>query len=111
MFHRIANLVKIHYRNIAVSIGNFEKVIDIFICLIYNDSDVIEALQFLLYICGIDILKTTMTDIVSPNILQRLFFKKDEIIANVESELTKNSQQWKSLEEKFKLYSAYLKKK
>jgi hypothetical protein len=107
MFRAITDQIKNHYRDNAISYGKFEEAIDIFIRLIDNDNDTIEALQFLLQICGIDILRETMTDIKSPNISQQLFFKKSElIIKKIKSECN----QWESVMEKFQLYSAYFKR-
>src|ERR1051325_9060802 len=65
IFRENIEYVKSQHRDIAISYGKFEEVIDVFIRLIDNDDDVVEALQFLLDLCRIDVLNETMTNITN----------------------------------------------
>ncbi|RIA86623.1 hypothetical protein C1645_325835 [Glomus cerebriforme] len=109
-FNHITHIVKNHYRDTAISYGKFEEAADMFIRLTYNEKDIIEALEFLLYLCRIKILEETMSCITSPYSLQQYFLKTDEFIMKFKSQLINKSQKWDNLIEEFQLYSAYLNK-
>ena len=80
-----------------------------YIKLIDNNDDIIETLQFLLYLCRINLLRETIY-ITSSSDLQKYFLKAKKFIAEFELRLISKSQQWNSLIKEFQLYSAYLNK-
>jgi hypothetical protein len=103
----IAHHIRIHYHTFAISHGKFEKAIEIYEKLIDNYEDIREILEFILYICRINILKETMISTTDPSTLQQYFSNFNKIIVKMGSQLIRESEKWNDLIEEFNLYSAY----
>ncbi|CAG8521874.1 1680_t:CDS:10 [Paraglomus brasilianum] len=92
------------------SIGKLEDAADMLIRT-KSDGDVLEALQCLLHLCRVSILRKTMPDIITSTnnsqVLRDLLSKINRI-QQLGSQKLKRSEQWKILTEEIKLYSAYL---
>jgi hypothetical protein len=103
------HIIKTHYHATAISYGKFEKAIEMYEKLINNYEDIREILEFLLYICRINILKVTMTSNTDPSTLQQ-YLSMSKKFMKTESQLIGKSEKWNDLIEEFNLYSAYLNK-
>jgi hypothetical protein len=87
--------------------GKFKEAVDMFISS-GEEEDTIEALQCILYLCKINVLKIIMTETTSQNIseeLNSLYYKAKKIV----SESLKKPDQCKSMIEEVQLYFVYLK--
>src|SRR5205823_5296369 len=77
------------FRNAARDLrdcGKFEDAAYMFIRSVKGDEDIIESLQCFLYLCRVNVLINTMTDIKSLNILKELLDRASEIVIKVKSQ-------------------------
>ncbi|GBB94135.1 hypothetical protein RclHR1_00230013 [Rhizophagus clarus] len=111
-FRQVARHIKDDYHSNAISYGKYDEAIYMYERLIddNNGDDISETLEFILYICRIDMLKETIIGITNHNTLQKYLIKAKEFIMEFESRLTSKSKKWSNLIEEFNLYSAYLDK-
>ncbi|PKY58174.1 P-loop containing nucleoside triphosphate hydrolase protein [Rhizophagus irregularis] len=106
----IAHHIKIYYHATAISYGKFEEAVEVYKKLINNYEDIKEILEFLLYICRINILNEIMVSITDSSTLQHYLSKINELIVKMESQLIRKSDKWNDLMEEYNLYTAYLDK-
>ncbi|CAB5211866.1 unnamed protein product [Rhizophagus irregularis] len=109
-YNNIAHHIKIHYHNTAILYGKFEEAVEIYKKLINSYEDIKEILEFLLYICRINILNEIMVSIADSSTLQHFLSKMNEFIEKMESQLIRKSDKWNDLMEEYNLYTAYLDK-
>ncbi|GES72918.1 hypothetical protein RCL_jg15567.t2 [Rhizophagus clarus] len=111
-FRQVADCIKDDYHSNAISYGKYDEAVDMYKRLIddNNGEDISKTLEFILYICRIDMLKETIIGITSHNTFQKYLIKAKEFIMEFEPRLTSKSKKWSNLIDEFNLYSAYLDK-
>ncbi|CAB4422233.1 unnamed protein product [Rhizophagus irregularis] len=87
--------------------GEFEKAADKFNCS-NNGEDKIEALECLLHLCRVNVLKSIIINFSNSELIS-LLSKAIDIFTKIDSSF-KSSKKWEKIMEEFQLYSAYLNK-